>query len=81
MVNPNELEKKENKQHERLKQNHNVNAQKKREFTHLMRSLQNKMSRGAQNIWRMIKTRVNFGQKGSGNTYNKKKVKSLNRPK
>lgn len=81
MVNPNELEKKENKHHEKLKQNHNVNEQQKRESTNRMRSLQNKMSRGAQNIWRMIKCRINFGQKGSGNTYNKKKNPRLNRPK
>ena len=58
-----------------------VNPELRQNWRNRMNSVHNRMSRGAEHIWRIIKSRVNFGQKGSGNTYNKKKLKSLNRPK
>ncbi len=62
------------------KKDHKVTKQLRDNFLNRMKSVHNKMSRGAENIWRMIKCRVNFGQKGSGNTNNRKKHPSLKRP-
>ncbi len=58
-----------------------INPELRQNWRNRMSSVHNRMSRGAEHIWRIIKCRINFGEKGSGNTYNKKKHKSLNRPK
>ena len=81
MVNPNEMEHKSNEKNSAQQKKHDVDKQLHNNSLRRMNSLQNKMSRGAQHIWRIIKSRINFGQKGSGNTHNKKKHPSLKRPK
>jgi hypothetical protein len=69
------------KHDDKVQKNHFVEQKKERSFRDRMNSVHNKMSRGAEQFWATLKRRMSFGQKGHGNTHNKSKNNTLNRPK
>ncbi|MEX0671793.1 MAG: hypothetical protein WD068_00385 [Candidatus Babeliales bacterium] len=79
MVNPNDLDTKKNSHNDSRQQNSTTRRDERQGFLNRMRSVHNKMSRGAEQFWLTLKRTMSFGEKGQGNTHNKRKNNTLKR--